>query len=81
MEDERVPSPQLVIAMASACPGTVHGWLWYCDVHDTHGTANSQDEAEHLAAAHRRYHDEGQFEHRCVVVIWLRTKHERIVEV
>ena len=81
MDNDRVPSPQLVMAMASACPATVHGWLWYCSVHDVHGTANSQEEADHLARAHTRYHDEGRFDHRCAVVTWLRTKHERLAEV
>lgn len=81
MDDNRVPSPQLVMAMASACPTTTHGWLWYCSVHDVHGTANSQHEAEFVSGAHSRYHDEGQFAHRCAVVTWLRTKHERIAGV
>jgi len=81
MSIDKVPSPRLVVAMASACPTTANGWLWYCDVHDTHGTANSQDEVEHVAQAHRDYHDRGGFDHRCNIVIWLRTEHERLADV
>lgn len=78
MNDERAFSPRLVVTMASACPSTHNGWLWYCDVHDTHGTANSQNEAEHVAEAHRAHHESGGFEHGCHIVIWLRTEHERL---
>ena len=78
MSDEPVPSPRLALAMASACPSTVNGWLWYCDVHDTHGSANSQSEVEYVAGAHRSFHEQGSFRHRCHIVVWLRTEHERV---
>jgi hypothetical protein len=35
---------------------TVAGWYWYCDVHDTHGNADSKDEALHMAQAHSDWH-------------------------
>lgn len=81
MNIDRAPSPRLVVAMASECPTTLQGWMWYCDVHDTHGTANSQDEVEYVARAHREFHDQGGFRHRCRVVTWLRTEHERLEDV
>lgn len=34
---------------------TVAGWYWYCDVHDTHGNADSKAEAEFVSDAHRVY--------------------------
>lgn len=80
-DDVRPPSARLVVAMASACPETLNGWLWYCDVHDVHGTANSKEEAEYIADGHRAYHDRDSFQHRCHVVIWLRTQHERLADV
>jgi hypothetical protein len=36
---------------------TTSGWYWYCDVHDTHGNADTQDEAEAISEAHQEYHD------------------------
>jgi hypothetical protein len=38
------------------CKSTIGGWIWYCDSCDTHGNANSSDEAEHMAEAHALYH-------------------------
>ena len=37
----------------SSC--TVAGWYWYCDVHDTHGNADSKDEADAIAFAHESH--------------------------
>lgn len=34
---------------------TVAGWYWYCDVHDTHGNADSEGEADALAGAHEAH--------------------------
>jgi hypothetical protein len=31
------------------------GWYWYCDVHETHGNADSWQEAELIAEAHLKY--------------------------
>jgi hypothetical protein len=28
------------------------GWFWYCDVHDTHGNADSEAEAHYVSASH-----------------------------
>lgn len=36
-------------------PCTLNGWVWYCDGHDTHGNADTEDEARHMAAAHQDY--------------------------
>ena len=45
--------------------------------HDTHGNADSQDEAEEYAEVHRTHFAEEQDDERCDVVVWLRTPHER----
>lgn len=42
-------------AARNQCKQTVDGWLWYCDAHDTHGSADSKGEAEAVASAHERY--------------------------
>jgi hypothetical protein len=34
---------------------TVAGWFWYCDVHDTHGNADSEAEAEYVATSHEEF--------------------------
>jgi predicted DNA-binding transcriptional regulator AlpA len=39
------------------CRDTTEGWLWYCDEHDTHGNADSRDEARFVASAHRARRD------------------------
>lgn len=44
-------------AAAGSCASTSQGFLWYCDLHDTHGNADSQPEAEYVAAAHALYFD------------------------
>jgi hypothetical protein len=74
--DEHPPSPLDMTSMEGTCPQTVAGWLWYCDEHDTHGNADSEDEAEHVAAAHVEFIvDAG--EEPCDVLVWQRTPHER----
>jgi hypothetical protein len=62
--------------MESVCSDTAAGWLWYCDEHNTHGNADSEDEAEHMADAHVEFMVyEG--EEPCDVLVWQRTPHER----
>ena len=39
----------------NTCTNTINGWVWYCDACDTHGNANSSDEAEFMAERHARY--------------------------
>ena len=36
----------------NSCPTTIDGWVWYCDEHQTHGNADSEEEAEHMSEAH-----------------------------
>lgn len=43
---------------ASTCPGTLSGWLWYCDVHDSHGNGDSEREVVAVARAHEDFHTE-----------------------
>jgi hypothetical protein len=40
----------------NTCTSTVAGWIWYCDSCDTHGNADSSDEAEYMTGQHARYH-------------------------
>ena len=44
------------ILTRGTCKDTVAGWIWYCDSCDTHGNANSSDEAEYLAKSHAKYY-------------------------
>lgn len=44
------------IITPSMCKSTQGGWIWYCDACDTHGNADSSDEAKYMAEAHDRYH-------------------------
>jgi hypothetical protein len=37
------------------CHETVGGWIWYCDNCQTHGNADTSDEAEYMALAHIKY--------------------------
>ena len=77
MVDDFPPSPLHDSAMTYVCPGAVDGWLWYCDNHDTHGNADTEDEAEAYAEAHREYFQDEQDDDPCDVIVWLRTPHER----
>jgi hypothetical protein len=45
------------MTVKAVAPCTDHGWVWYCDVHDTHGNADSEDEAEWVAVAHENFFD------------------------
>lgn len=47
-------------AAANSCRSTVNGWLWYCDQHDTHGNADTEDEADYMATAHEEWHEYGE---------------------
>jgi hypothetical protein len=49
------------------CRDTVGGWLWYCDEHDTHGNADSYEEAEVVSAAHSEVVDPDE---PCEIRIW-----------
>lgn len=60
----------------SICSDTANGWLWYCDSHDSHGNADEEAEARHLADAHRRWHLRSGSE-PCPLIIWRRTAQER----
>jgi len=46
---------EMVVAAIATC--TNHAWVWYCDVHDSHGNADSEDEAEYVASAHEGFFD------------------------
>ena len=53
---------------AADCTGDA-GWYWYCDDHDTHGTADDEAEARAMLEAHRNWfrhhrHDDGNCEGR-----------------
>ena len=45
-------------AAAGSCKSTRLGFVWYCDLHDSHGNADSQQEAEYVATAHAAYFQE-----------------------
>lgn len=85
-EDELLPEPVLhVSGQEDLCSDTVAGWIWYCDVHDAHGNADSRAEAKHVAHAHRQFHAEAanaaqedqDDDEGCDIVVWMRTEHER----
>lgn len=42
-------------AALGSCASTRRGFVWYCDLHDTHGNADTQAEAEFVAAAHEQF--------------------------
>ena len=69
------PTPLFLSAAEGVCRDTVNGWLWYCDEHDTHGNADTEDEAGLVGDAHSDYWDEGL--DRCRVIVWQRVSHER----
>jgi hypothetical protein len=49
--------------------------------HDTHGNADSEEEAQLCAEAHREFWmDQDEDDEPCDVWVWLRTSHERAVE-
>ena len=81
MDDELLPPPAFhMSAQEDLCSDTVAGWLWYCDLHDTHGNANSRAEAKHVAHAHREFYAKAvelDEDEACDIVVWMRTDHER----
>ena len=81
MDDELLPQPELHLSgQEDLCSDTVAGWLWYCDLHDTHGNADSRAEAKHVAHAHRLFHAEAagnDADESCDIVVWMRPDHER----
>jgi cation transport regulator ChaB len=44
---------------------TVAGWYWYCDACDTHGNADGEEEAWHVAWAHEEYQNVRQMDDEC----------------
>ncbi len=75
------PPPLLhVSASETVCTATIAGWLWYCDEHDTHGNADSEDEARRMADAHGDYFLDlarGDDPDPCEIIVWMRAEHER----
>lgn len=49
---------------------TQAGWFWYCDVHDTHGNADSKEEARFIADAHKDFMYDGPFDDGCDVTVF-----------
>lgn len=37
------------------CHAITRGWIWYCDEHQDHGTADEKKEAKAVAKAHVKY--------------------------
>lgn len=65
------------LMIAEVCKDTASGWLWHCDEHDTHGNADSREEAEWLADAHVAFHDdlEGSSDRNpCPIIVWSRRR-------
>lgn len=57
------------------CSETLSGWLWYCDSHDTHGNADSEDEARFIAQAHFHFCSINDCEEPCdLYVLHRRTR-------
>jgi hypothetical protein len=48
-------SPLHMSASTQGWPCTISGWIWYCDIHDTHGNADFEEEAKAVAAAHEEW--------------------------
>jgi hypothetical protein len=61
-----------IALLERTCPETVAGWLWYCDEHNTHGNADSEDEAAAMVDAHIRYFlgDLTRREHANALYVW-----------
>jgi hypothetical protein len=76
MDDDSAPSSVHIGAMAGVCSDTLTGWLWYCDVHNTHGNADFEEEAEAVAQAHRRFFSADKEAEPCDVVIWHRSEED-----
>jgi hypothetical protein len=81
MADDDPLQPLDMTAMERVCSDTGNAWLWYCDDHDTHGNADSEDEAHHVAAAHVAYfmgEVGAQPGDECSMLVWRRVPHERV---
>lgn len=81
-EEFRLPDPLHVAAMERVCPTTREAWMWCCEECDVHGTADTEDEANRMAALHQECQDELSFDAgeptaTCEVIVWRRTAHER----
>jgi hypothetical protein len=37
------------------CKGIQRGWIWYCDEHQDHGTADTVNEAKFVGKAHSKW--------------------------
>lgn len=52
---------------------TKAGWFWFCDEHDTHGNADSVEEAGFIADAHSEFQltfgDHQESRESCVTVL------------
>ena len=75
MDPHKVPSVLHVEAMGAVCRDTVEAWLWYCDFHDSHGNADTEEEANEVAYAHKLHHLDDEDE--CDIIVWYRQPHER----
>ena len=58
---------QMIVRNIGNC--TVGGWIWYCDVHDSHGNADSEDEAKYMAIAHEGFFDDGEEFEGCDLMV------------
>lgn len=74
MEDEGQPATLIDWARGHVCPQTIGGWLWYCEEHDSHGNADSEDEAQALANAHAAHHADREVGETCQIVVWTRSR-------
>ena len=73
MTDVNEDPVTLAWAQKHVCPQTIRGWLWYCNEHDTHGIAGSEDEACSLAAVHAAYFADDEVGEVCQLAVWART--------
>ena len=60
----------LIDAMAKLCEVTTHGWLGYCELHDTRGNTDHEEEARLVAEAHEGYYSEVGEGDPCDLVVW-----------
>src|SRR3954452_20836133 len=54
-EEAKVAETTALLTSADYCG--LSGWYWYCNEHDAHGIADSEDEAEFVMDAHIEYHE------------------------
>jgi len=78
-DGDRVPDAVEMSAQENVCRSTVAGWLWYCDLHDTHGNGDSEAEVRTAASAHLSYWAlVDPDSDPCDLMVWQRTPHERV---